>query len=248
MTDNNIYEIGMLINPNLAQQGAEKTVETVKNILNKISASVISEGEVVDIDLAYQIITKIASKNEKFDQAFFAWVKFEVSPSEISVINEEIDKIKKEVFRYLIIKTVKDDEETDKYLMDNEEDGEEEEKTENKDSKKEEKDLTDKEINEEKSEKPKEKEEKKVSDNKVDDLTKIEGIGPKTVEALNKANIKTYTDLADSKVGDLRDILEENSLSRYEPKTWSKQARLARDEKWDELKELQDELDGGEVK
>jgi hypothetical protein len=46
----------------------------------------------------------------------------------------------------------------------------------------------------------------------------------------------------------LRDILEGASLSKYDPKTWSKQARLARDEKWDELKTLQDELDGGEVK
>ncbi len=101
---------------------------------------------------------------------------------------------------------------------------------------------------EEKAEVKAEKAEKKAVSKKGDDLTKIEGIGPKTAEALNKAGIKTFADLADSKVGDLRDILEGANLSKYDPKTWSKQARLARDEKWDELKKLQDELDGGEVK
>ena len=89
---------------------------------------------------------------------------------------------------------------------------------------------------------------KKTTSKKGDDLTKIEGVGPKTAEALNNAGIKTFADLADSKVGDLRKILEEGNLSKYDPKTWSKQARLARDEKWDELKKLQEELDGGEVK
>ncbi len=95
---------------------------------------------------------------------------------------------------------------------------------------------------------PKKVETKKVSTKKSDDLTKIEGVGLKTAEALVKAGVKTFSDLADSKVGDLRKILEEGNLSKYDPKTWSKQAKLARDEKWDELKTLQDELDGGEVK
>ena len=90
------------------------------------------------------------------------------------------------------------------------------------------------------------KEVKKSSLSK-DDLTKIEGIGPATEKVLNKAGYKTFADLADSKVGDLRKILEENKLGQFDPKTWSKQARLARDEKWDELKKLQDELSGGHV-
>ena len=81
-----------------------------------------------------------------------------------------------------------------------------------------------------------------------DDLTKIEGIGPVTEKVLNKAGYKNFADLADSKVGDLRKLLEENKLGQFDPKTWSKQARLARDEKWDELKTLQDELNGGHTK
>ena len=142
MNNNDIYEIGFLINPDLAQQGADKTVENVKNILNKSSASVISEGEIVDIDLAYEITTKIASKNVRFEKAFFTWVKFESEKSQIEVIKKEIDKIKAEVFRFLIVKTTRDDEETDKFLTSEDEEEPEKES--------EDKDISDKEVNKEK--------------------------------------------------------------------------------------------------
>lgn len=79
----------------------------------------------------------------------------------------------------------------------------------------------------------------------ADDLTKIEGIGPKIAEVFAANGIASYADLSASKVGDLRKILEDNKLSQHDPKTWKKQATLAKNEKWDELKVLQDELDGG---
>jgi len=114
MSQKNVYEIGMLINPDLSQQEAEGTVQKVKEILSQNGASVLSEGEIVNIELAYQIVTKIASKNERFNEAHFVWVKFEAEPGMISEIKRGVDKIKKEVFRYLITKTVADDELTDK--------------------------------------------------------------------------------------------------------------------------------------
>ncbi len=115
MSEKKIYEIGFLINPNLSQQEAEKSHDKVKNIIEKNSASVISEGEIVDIDLAYQIVTKIASKNERFDEAYFSWIKFVSETKNIAEIKKEVDKIKKEIFRYLITKTVEDDSLTDRY-------------------------------------------------------------------------------------------------------------------------------------
>ena len=80
---------------------------------------------------------------------------------------------------------------------------------------------------------------------KGDDLTKIEGIGPKIQEVLNKAGIITFAHLSASKVGDLRNILAENDLSQHDPKTWKKQATLAKNGKRDELQALQAELNGG---
>lgn len=83
----------------------------------------------------------------------------------------------------------------------------------------------------------------------ADDLTKIEGIGPKIAEVLFVSGIISYADLAKSTSVQLREILDTagSSFAAHNPATWPKQAALARDEKWDELKKLQDELDGGRV-
>ena len=79
---------------------------------------------------------------------------------------------------------------------------------------------------------------------KADDLKKIEGIGPKIAETLVAAGIATYADLAKAKPAQISEIIE-GVRGNHVPDTWPKQAKLAADGKWDELKELQDKLDGG---
>ena len=79
----------------------------------------------------------------------------------------------------------------------------------------------------------------------ADDLTKIEGIGPKIAETLGNAGIKTFAQLAEAPAEKVTEILTEASLSMHDPGTWGRQAQMAADGKWDELKTWQDELDGG---
>jgi len=81
----------------------------------------------------------------------------------------------------------------------------------------------------------------------ADDLTKIEGIGPKAAETLVAAGIATFADLSKSKAAGIKKILDESEgkFGAMDPGTWPKQAKLAADDKWDELKKWQDEMDGG---
>jgi large subunit ribosomal protein L21 len=87
----------------------------------------------------------------------------------------------------------------------------------------------------------------KKATGKADDLKKIEGAGPKAAEALVNAGLDTFAKVAKAKPEALSTILSEASsrLSHIVTDTWPKQAKLAADGKWDELKELQDRLDGG---
>lgn len=81
----------------------------------------------------------------------------------------------------------------------------------------------------------------------ADDLTKVEGIGPKIAELFNDAGIHTFTDLAGKTEEELKAILKDGG-SRFamkNPSTWAQQAQMAADGKWDELKQWQDVLDGG---
>lgn len=81
-----------------------------------------------------------------------------------------------------------------------------------------------------------------------DDIVKwVEGIGPKIGEVFATAGITTFAQLADSDVENLKTILADNSLASHDPSTWPQQAALARDGKWDELKKLHEELNGGKV-
>lgn len=81
----------------------------------------------------------------------------------------------------------------------------------------------------------------------ADDLTKIEGIGPKAAEVLQEAGITSFAKMAESKAEDIKEILEKSGghFNAQDPTSWAEQAQLAADGKWDELKTLQDKLIAG---
>ena len=80
-----------------------------------------------------------------------------------------------------------------------------------------------------------------------DDLTRIEGIGPKIQELLYAARIFTFLMLSRTSVEKLKEILEGGGerFQMHDPKTWPEQAQLAADGQWEKLDEWQDLLRGG---
>ncbi len=100
-------------------------------------------------------------------------------------------------------------------------------------------------VAEEKKEAP--KKEAKAKTAKADDLTKIEGVGPKAAEALTNAGLETFAKVAKADADKMKEILTEASsrMAHLDPTSWPKQAQMAADGKWDELKEWQDNVKGG---
>lgn len=82
----------------------------------------------------------------------------------------------------------------------------------------------------------------------AEDLTVIEGIGPKIAGLLRAAGITTLAELAAADVNRLRDILLAARLRLADPGSWPEQARLAAAGDWDALKLLQGQLKGGRRK
>lgn len=79
----------------------------------------------------------------------------------------------------------------------------------------------------------------------ADDLTILEGIGPRVSQLLQQNGIHTFAHLAAADTGRLREILDAANLRFMDPGTWSEQARLAAEGRMDELKELMGRLQGG---
>ncbi len=79
----------------------------------------------------------------------------------------------------------------------------------------------------------------------ADDLTRIEGIGPKVAKVLGQAGILTFGRLAEANADDVQKILNEAGLKMMDATSWPAQAKLAADDDMDGLKKMQDKLSGG---
>ncbi|MRX41155.1 hypothetical protein GJU43_17860 [Flavobacterium sp. LC2016-23] len=82
---------------------------------------------------------------------------------------------------------------------------------------------------------------------KENDLTIVEGIGPKIEVLFKNAGISTWHELSEASTEKLQSILDEGgeNYAIHNPGTWPKQALLAYEGKWQELKDLQDNLRAG---
>jgi DivIVA domain-containing protein len=83
-------------------------------------------------------------------------------------------------------------------------------------------------------------EETKSNEPKTDELDIIEGIGPKIAMLLYDAGIFTFRDLAITPVYKIEEILAAAGpqFARHDPTTWTQQAKLAAEGRWDDLEAL----------
>lgn len=80
-----------------------------------------------------------------------------------------------------------------------------------------------------------------------DDLTMVEGIGPKIAGLCSGIGITTWAELSTTEVSLLRTMLTDagQRFKAHDPTTWPQQAGLLAAGAWDEFKALTDSLNGG---
>jgi predicted flap endonuclease-1-like 5' DNA nuclease len=79
----------------------------------------------------------------------------------------------------------------------------------------------------------------------VDNLTVLEGIGPKVAKVLNGIGIASFVDLAGADAAKVQEALNAAGMQMMNPEGWIEQARLAAAGDTEGLAKLQDELKGG---
>lgn len=102
-----VYEIGYLLVSSVPPEKVGDIVTSFKGTLSKKSAEIIAEEAPELISLAYTMIKKIGTVNHRFDQAYFGWIKFEVSAREIEEIKKTLE-MHADTLRMLLMTTVRE--------------------------------------------------------------------------------------------------------------------------------------------
>jgi ribosomal protein S6 len=102
-----VYEIGYLLVSSVPPEKVGDVVTTLKDVLSKKKAEIIAEEAPELMTLAYTMTKKIGTVHHRFDQAYFGWVKIEVSGSEIEEIKKAFE-MHADMLRMLVMSTIRE--------------------------------------------------------------------------------------------------------------------------------------------
>ncbi len=163
-----LYELGFHIVSLLNESEAESKFVALKKEIEILGGEIVKEKAPKTMSLAYTITKKIKGANTRFNEAYFGWIKFNATAEAILDLKEKVQG-DEDILRFLLIKTVDDDERsTSKIPL--EEEKEEDEKIEEKKVEKREVKKEEKPVEEPKEEKKEEV--AKEIDDAIDELVK----------------------------------------------------------------------------
>ncbi|MES2471190.1 MAG: 30S ribosomal protein S6 [Patescibacteria group bacterium] len=102
-----IYEVGYLFVPSVPQERIGEEIAALTEQITNKGASILAHEDPELRPLAYTILKKVGAVNERFNQAYFGWVKFEMEPAQIDAIKKWMDE-NSNVLRYLLTTTVRE--------------------------------------------------------------------------------------------------------------------------------------------
>jgi ribosomal protein S6 len=105
--DAKLYEFSFHLVPKMSQEDAVSAFTDIKNQITATGATIRNESAPALLTLAYQMDITVESVRSKYNQAYFAWIIFEATGSQIIALKEEI-RLRTDVIRNLLITTKND--------------------------------------------------------------------------------------------------------------------------------------------
>lgn len=103
-----VYEIGYLIATSVPEEKVSGETESIKKLITGAGAAIIAEEEAHHRELAYTIRKKTVSGSyDKYDAAYFGWIKFEIGSDKIEALKEAIEVLPS-ILRMLVTTTVRE--------------------------------------------------------------------------------------------------------------------------------------------
>jgi ribosomal protein S6 len=107
-SEKKLYELGYLLIPVIAPEKLADEVSILRSVIESNGGLVLFEEAPKERKLSYEMAKEITGgRKAKYDDAYFGWMKFNLSSDAISKIDEEMKK-SASVLRYLIINLTKE--------------------------------------------------------------------------------------------------------------------------------------------
>jgi ribosomal protein S6 len=102
-----VYELGYLLVPTIAEEDVSVIYGNLKELVSTFGGVVISDEMPKTIQLAYQMVKVVSNIRNKFNTAYFGWVKFTMDSEKVLELKKKLD-LDPNIIRFLILKTVKE--------------------------------------------------------------------------------------------------------------------------------------------
>lgn len=101
-----VYEIGFHVVPTVAEADVPAVAEKVRALLG--DAEIIKSEAPRKMQLAFTIERSVAGKREKYNEAYFGFIKFATEPEKLPMLQEAL-RAERLVLRSIVISTVRED-------------------------------------------------------------------------------------------------------------------------------------------
>lgn len=104
VSDGRVYELGYLLTPALSPENVPARYGDLKDAIIGLGGKIISDEMPQMLHLAYTMV-KIQNARNKFDTAYFGWIKFEMNPEKVLDLKKKL-YLDPDLIRFLMLKTV----------------------------------------------------------------------------------------------------------------------------------------------
>jgi ribosomal protein S6 len=102
-----IYELGYLLVPTISEEDLPVSYGNLKDTVSSFGGAVISDEMPKMIPLAYQMVKVVSNIRNKFNTAYFGWIKCTMDSDKVLELKKKLD-LDPTIIRFLILKTVKE--------------------------------------------------------------------------------------------------------------------------------------------
>lgn len=104
---NKVYELGYLLVPTISQDDIPIMYGNIKELIVTFGGVIISDEMPKMVPLAYFMTKVLTNVRNKFNTAYFGWIKFSMNAGKVLELKKKID-LDSNFVRFLILKTVKE--------------------------------------------------------------------------------------------------------------------------------------------